>query len=270
MPTIDTTDAKVFYRVDGSGPGLVLVHGTGGNSETNWAQMVPALARHWTVVRPDYSGSGRTVDGGGALSVEILAAQVVAAARAAGAAPFDLVGFSLGAAIAAVIAASHPDLVRRVVLLGAFAASDDPRQMMQFDLWRDLIRRDRRAMARFLLLTGFSPDFLSGMGDDAVETAIDLLVRDSDWDGMARQIDLDLAIDVRAHARRIGKPTLVVGGTLDHMVPPAQAREVAGLIPGAHYAEMATGHLGLLERPGMVAALIRDFLRDAALPPASR
>ena len=34
---------QVAFRVDGSGPGLVLVHGTGGNSETNWSQVVGHL-----------------------------------------------------------------------------------------------------------------------------------------------------------------------------------------------------------------------------------
>lgn len=260
MPTITVDAARIAFRVDGAGPGLVLVHGTGGNAETNWSQMVASLAQSRTVVRPDYSGSGDTTDDGAKLSVAMLAAQVVAAARQAGATPFDLVGFSLGAAVATHIAAEYPDLVGSVVLLAGFVSGKDARQTLQFELWRDLIRKDRRMMARFLLITGFSADFLSTMGKVAIDRAIDEITANNDWDGMLRQIELDLTLDVGDQARRIAKPTLVIGCTHDAMVPSAHARELAALVPGARYKEMATGHLAPLEKPEELARLILDFL----------
>lgn len=262
MKNVKVDGATVAYRVDGQGPGLVLVHGTGGNAETNWGHLVPALAQHWTVVRPDYSGSGETRDDGQPLTVKKLAAQVVAAAEAAGAVPFDLVGFSLGTAVAMVIAADYPHLVRRVVLLGAFLSSGDARQKMQFGLWNDLIRADRQAMARFVLLTGFSPAFLSSLGDQGIADSIDAIVNGNDWDGMARQVDLDLAVDVTESARRIDKPVLVIGCTHDQMVPPTEAQAAAAEIPGARYAELPTGHLAPVEQPEAFIALLDDFLRD--------
>ncbi|MBC9878396.1 alpha/beta hydrolase [Bradyrhizobium sp. INPA01-394B] len=261
MPVVQVGDARVAYQIEGSGPGLVLVHGTGGNSQTNWSQMVGRLAESRTVVRPDYSGSGATIDKGGPLTVALLAAQVVAAVKDAAAAPFDLVGFSLGAAVATYIAAEYPDLVRSVVLLAGFASSADARQTMQFELWRDLVRTDHRAMARFILITGFSPDFLSSLDDAAISAAVDEIVTNTNWEGMARQIELDLTIDVRDRAPRIAKPALVIGCIHDHMVPPAHARELAALIPGSRYVDMATGHLAPLEQPDKFADLVLDFLR---------
>lgn len=263
MGTAEIGGARVAYRVDGEGPGLVLVHGTGGNAETNWGHLVPGLARRWTVVRPDYSGSGETRDDGVSLTVEGLVAQVVAVAEAAGAVPFDLVGFSLGAAVATRIAADYPHLVRKVVLLGAFLSSADARQKMQFDLWNELIRTNRPAMARFILLTGFSPAFLSGLGHEGIADAIEAIVTGNDWEGMARQVGLDLSIDVTEAAARIDKPVLVIGCVHDHMVPPAEARAVAATIRGARYAELPTGHLAPLEQPDAFIALLDDFLRGA-------
>lgn len=261
MKRVTCAGADVAYHVDGAGPGLVLVHGTGGDSQSNWAHLVEPLSAYRTVVRPDYSGSGATTDDGAPLTVAMLAAQVVAAAKAAGAVPFNLVGFSLGASIASFIAAEYPDLVRSVVLLAGFASGKDARQRMQFELWRDLIRTDRPSMARLLLLTGFSPDFLSRLGDDAITENIAVMVATNNWDGMARQVALDMTLDVRSQARRIDKPALVIGCSHDHMVPPSHARELAKLIPGADYAEMATGHLAALEQPDVFLTLLRDFLR---------
>ncbi|MFH3479099.1 alpha/beta fold hydrolase [Xanthobacter variabilis] len=121
-------------------------------------------------------------------------------------------------------------------------------------------------MARFVLLTGFSPTFLASLGHDGIAEATEAIVSGNDWEGMARQVDLDLAIDVTVAARRIEKPVLVIGCTYDHMVPPAEARTVAAAIPGARYTEMPTGHLAALERPDAFTALIREFLLDDRRP----
>jgi pimeloyl-ACP methyl ester carboxylesterase len=204
----------------------VLVHGTGGDSQSNWGHLVERFAASWTVVRPDYAGSGATLDAQEPLSVATLAAQVVAAAKAAGAVPFDLVGFSLGASIAAYIAAEYPDLVRSIVLLAGFASGEDSRLKLQFELWRDLIRSDRRSQAR--------------------------------------QVELDLILDVSGQVKRIAKPTLVIGCTHDHIVRPAHARAMAAMIPGARYAELDSGHLAPLECPDEFVRLVTDFLRAGA------
>lgn len=260
MANVEIEGAQVTYLVDGSGPGLVLVHGTGGNANTNWDQVVERFSQHRTVVRPNYSGSGETTDRGGALATEQLAAQVVATAKAAGAVPFDLIGFSLGAGIATFIAAEYPEFVRSVVLLAGFLSGEDSRLSLQFNLWRDLIHSDRHVLARLVLLTGFSPDFLAGLSETDIDQSVDEIVRSNNWEGMGRQVDLDLTIDVRDQAQRIAKPVLVIAATHDHMVPPSHARELAKQIPGAVYEEMPTGHLVPLESPDEFASIALQFL----------
>jgi 3-oxoadipate enol-lactonase len=254
----------VAYHIDGQGPGLVLVHGTGGDSKSNWGHLVERFAASWTVVRPDYAGSGATLDAQEPLSAAALAAQVVAAAKAAGAVPFDLIGFSLGAGIAAYIAAEYPDLVRSIVLLAGFATGEDSRLKLQFELWRDLIRSDRWSLARLVLLTGFSPDFLSGLSPQQIEENVRSIVADNQWEGMARQVELNLILDVSGQVKRIAKPTLVIGCTHDHIVRPADARAMAAMIPGARYTELDSGHLAPLECPDEFVRLVTDFLRAGA------
>ncbi|WP_044560463.1 alpha/beta fold hydrolase [Azospirillum sp. B4] len=262
MRFVEVEQSKVAFQVDGSGPGLMLVHGTGGNSETNWAPLVANIAETRTVIRPNFSGSGETVDDGRPLTVALLAAQAVAAAEEVGTAPFDLVGFSLGSAIAIYIAAEYPDLVRSVTLIAGLADSADPRFRLEMELWRDLIRTDRRSMARLLLLAGFSPDFLSQMDPQTTIQTIEEIVAENNWEGMARQIELNMTLDVRDQARRITKPAFIIGCTHDQMVPPAHARGLVDMIPNARYLEIDTGHLATLERPAEIAGAILDFVDD--------
>ena len=258
--TVAVGDATVSYAVDGAGPGLVLVHGAGGSADGNWAHLVDGFASDRTVVRPDYAGSGDTRDHGDQLELDELVAQVAAAAEDAGAAPFDLVGFSLGAAVAASLAAQRADLVRSLVLLGGFASTTaDARSQVQFSLWRRLFDTDRDVLARLGVLTGFSPAFLGGMTPSELEEAIAEGAR-SMPPGMGRQADLDMRVDITAQLASISAPTLVIGQTRDHIVPVELSRALHAAIPGAGYAELDTGHLGLLEQPDLVAATIRKFL----------
>lgn len=260
VSTVDVDGAQVVFHVDGTGPGLVLVHGTGGDAESNWAGVVATLGVGRMVVRPNYSGSGETSDDCGPLTVAVLAAQVVAAASAAGAVPFDLVGFSLGSAVATFIAAEYPDVVRSLVLLAGFVETD-ARQELQFGLWRDLIDADRSAMARLMLLSGFSPAHLAGFDTASLSTLTEDVVAAVNWSGMRRQVELDLVVDTRDQARRIELPTLIIGCERDQMVPIAHAKELAALIPGARYAQMSCGHLALMESPDEFVGLVLDFLQ---------
>lgn len=256
---VEVGDAKVAYRVDGEGPAMVLVSGTGGDLRSNWDHIVPPLASRRKVVRMDYSGSGQTQDGGGALSVEMLAGQVLAAAGVCEAAPFDLVGYSLGAAVAVHIAAAHPEAVRSLVLLAPFADGGEPRVRLQFDVWKQLIRTDPATFARLVLLNGFSPSFLRGFSENQIDQWVQLVCTANRWDGMLRQVELDARLDVRAQLPRVSRPTLVIGCLQDHIIGPQPARDIAAAIPGARHAELDAGHMAPFERPEELLRLIDDF-----------
>ena len=250
---------RIGYRKEGNGPALVLIHGTGGDSAGNWDEVTKDLSQDYTVIRPDYTGSGDTEDDGRILSVEYFAQQVMAAVKDAGVGRFAVVGFSLGAAVAVGIAADHADRVSGLVLIAGFT-KPDPRLRLQFELWRDLIASDRAAMARLVLLTGFSPDTVSSWGFDGVEQAVQDILKTQNWAGMARQVDVDLGLDVSDAVAKIRSPTLVIGGRHDHMVPPSHSKALAASINNVPYVELPTGHLAPMERPECVAREIRGFL----------
>lgn len=260
MPTLKSTADEIEYFVDGFGPPLVLVHGTGGNADANWGHLVPKLSEGRRVIRPNYSGSGATQDDGAPLTLEKLAEQIVAIADETESRTFDLVGFSLGAAVATCIAAHYPARVRRLILLAGFASSQDPRLNLQFGLWRNLIANDRRAAAELIILTGFSPGWISKQPHAELREIVDQIVTGNRWEGMLRQVELDLNLNAREYATRIKCPTLAIGCTHDHMIAPVHSRELTRLISGATYAELPSGHLAPLETPDAFLDLVEGFL----------
>jgi 3-oxoadipate enol-lactonase len=252
-------DARVAYRVQGHGPAIVLVNGTSA-LDVHWGPIIEEFSKSRTVISLDYSGSGETTDDGGALSLKKLATQVVAVARAAGAARFDLVGYSLGAAIAIQLASGSPQLVRSLILVAGFASGTEPRLELQFRLWLDLVRHNRDAFTRLLVLSGLTPAFVSGAGSATIEAMINGYMSVANWDGIARQVELDLQVDVRAQARQLARPTLVIGCAHDQIV--TTTRELADSIPGAAYREIAAGHLAYFEAAGEFMAVANDFLQQ--------
>src|SRR5258708_18702679 len=102
--------ARVAYRVQGRGPAIVLVNGTAA-LDMHWGPVIEEFSKSRTVISLDYSGSGETTDDGEALSLQKLAEQVAAVARAAGVSNFGLVGHSLGAAISPPLVCPSPQLI---------------------------------------------------------------------------------------------------------------------------------------------------------------
>src|SRR5260370_39966208 len=99
---------------------IVLLHGTSGQSE-DWSQVVEQLTRHRPVIRLNYAEPVAGTDPANAPKVSDFADEVVATAGARGTPRFDVVGYSLGAAVAASIAAEYPEMGRSLVLVSGFS-----------------------------------------------------------------------------------------------------------------------------------------------------
>ncbi|MFC7705602.1 alpha/beta fold hydrolase [Plastorhodobacter daqingensis] len=104
-----------------------------------------------------------------------------------------------------------------------------------------------------MLLTGFSHVFLSGIGD--IEAVVSDMVRRSNWQGVARQSELDLRVDVSGDLGAIKAETLVLGNLYDQMVDPAASRALARGITDAALAWIEGPHLALMETPEAVAEI---------------
>lgn len=255
--------ARVHYDVHvgaaSSRPALLLVHGTGsGGAVVNWGRTAGRFTPARTVVTPDLSGADRTVDDGGALTVEGLAAQVAAVIEDAGGGPVDLLGFSMGAPVAAAVAALRPELVGRLVLVAGWAYTEGDEYLRNlFTLWERLGEHDPAGFGRSVTMTGFSRGFLNAIGREGVEALVPNM---PPTPGTLRHVALDLGVDVRALLPRITAPTLVVGCALDATVPVENSRELAAAIGGSSYAEIDAGHVVFFEKEDEFVRTVSDFL----------
>ncbi|GAT67797.1 3-oxoadipate enol-lactone hydrolase or 4-carboxymuconolactone decarboxylase [Planomonospora sphaerica] len=278
MPVVTVGNAQVHYTRTGTGPALVLVHGTGSaGAELTWGGIAHRFADRHTVIMPDLSGTDRTSDDGAPLTVEGLAEQVAAViedavdttdgagamgstgAAGTGAGPAaDVLGFSMGAPVAAALAASRPDLVRRLVMVAGWVRTDADEYVRNlFTLWRRLGTVDAEAFGRSVTMTGFSRDFLNAIGRDEVEKLVPNM---PPTPGTLRHVDLDSRVDIRRLLPLVRAETLVVGCSQDATVPVGNSRDLHAAIPGSAYAEIDAGHVVFFEKPDEFVGLVRDFL----------
>ncbi|MDN4613344.1 alpha/beta fold hydrolase [Leifsonia sp. F6_8S_P_1B] len=212
-----------FGDEDSPRPPLLLIHGGGSTIESNWGMLLPHLCSTRTVLAVELQGHGRTASGDGPASFEGSADDVAALLAELGVGPVDVLGFSNGGQVALLLAARHPERVRRLI------AASAP------------FRRDG-------MIEGFWEGLAAGTFDDLpdVYRSADLAV--SHDPGHARrmfELDQELMLGFQgfeeAVIASITAPTLVVGGDRD-VVRADHFVELAGLLPDARLLIVPGGH----------------------------
>ncbi|GAB2554249.1 alpha/beta fold hydrolase [Nocardia heshunensis] len=249
--------SNVEYLISGSGPGLVLVHGTFGDAEVSWQPLIDAVQGRYTVVSVNLAGSGRTT-APDRVTVDDLAIQVAGAAADAGLDRYHLVGHSLGAVTAAVVAARHAQRVDSLLLHAPWSVTD-ARGRFQFELWERILQADRRLLAKILQLTGFRPDTLVEADDAAMSSSASLFTAMLSFTHAA-QVAAARNVDIAGLLSGIKTPTRVLVSAYDQIIAPAQQHAVAAAIPGADHREFAAGHALPLEDPTAFASAVIEFL----------
>lgn len=112
------------YRIAGSGPALLLIHGIGDNS-TTWEPVHAKLAQRFTVIAPDLLGHGKSDKPRADYSVAAYANGMRDLLSVLDIDRVTVVGHSLGGGVAMQFAYQFPQLVQRLILVGAGGVTKD-------------------------------------------------------------------------------------------------------------------------------------------------
>ncbi|MDV3125080.1 alpha/beta hydrolase [Mycobacterium sp. 21AC1] len=112
------------FRIAGSGPVILLIHGIGDNS-TTWNTVQTKLAQRFTVIAPDLLGHGRSDKPRADYSVAAYANGMRDLLSVLGVDRVTVVGHSLGGGVAMQFAYQFPQLVERLILVGAGGVTKD-------------------------------------------------------------------------------------------------------------------------------------------------
>ena len=217
MPTFKNGEVEIAYLDQGEGDPIVLVHGFASNKEVNWVQpgWVSTLTRdNRRVIALDNRGHGQSTKlyDPADYHTDLMAGDVAALIAHLGLGRADVMGYSLGARICAVLAARHPERVRSVILGGAGIRLIDNAGL----------RSDVAAALEAPSIDGVTDPMGKAFRLFAEQTKSDLRALAACLRGSRQALRLDEIQAIRA-------PALVAVGTKDDIA--GSPHELAALIP---------------------------------------
>jgi pimeloyl-ACP methyl ester carboxylesterase len=261
---VDVEGMSVHYRDEGSGPTIVLLHGTGASLHT-WDAWTQALSPSHRVVRLDLPAFGLTgprPDGDYRLDTYVAFLDEFAAKL--GLDKFALAGNSFGGALAWRFAAAHPSEVTALVLVDAVAYPRKAKPLLVFRLGRlPLVGRllahlDPRIFVERTVRQTFGDPTL--VTPDLVERTYELTLAPGNRGAFGAQTSVPFE-DRTSLLRSLHVPTLVLWGDKDALIPVSDAPRFAADIPGARLRIYeGLGHVPMEEDGARTVADVREFL----------
>jgi pimeloyl-ACP methyl ester carboxylesterase len=259
---------ETVIAIDQTGQGrpLVLLHGVGA-SRTVWRHVTSALAEDRRVIAPDLPGFGESTPADSGFDLGTTAAALADVLADLAGEPFDLLGNSLGGAVAVALAAARPDLVRRLVLAApAGFASRRPSIAAAAGALADGLVTARReigaplagsATARRALLWGAIAEPQRLPADDARM----MILASAGSTRIGPAVEAVLRADLRPQLRRVEAPLGVIWGWRDRIVPIATLRTIRAVRPDAVVSTIPrAAHVPQVERPQEFVIAVRSVL----------
>lgn len=255
--TVRIADEDVRIWEKGRGTPVVVLAGWGGL--TRWTEFLESLSASRRVIAPSlpgFPGSGRTHEKLDSHMDWLIAVHDLVAA--AGTRPVDLVGISVGGALAADVAALWPGLVRRLVLVSPLGLYDPG------DPLPDLFAQPPGGLESMLTADPdvYKRHIAQPEGADELEWQITVLRANEAAARLLWPLG-DTGLAKRLH--RIGAPALIVVGDQDKVVPRSYPQKFAAAIGGKARVKTIprAGHLVDLDAPDALAKTVLAHLGGA-------
>jgi pimeloyl-ACP methyl ester carboxylesterase len=277
------------YRMAGQGEAILLVHGIAASSVT-WHDSMRALARRYRVVAPDLLGHGDSEKAAGDYSLGAHASFLRDLLRVLGIGPVTAVGHSFGGGIVLQLAYQHPEVCARIVLESSGG-----------------LGREVHSVLRVLSIPGaefvlpvIAPSFVRKGGDALLGwirrrgiraprvhegwLAYSSLAEPGTRQAFVRELRsvVEFGGQIVSAKDRIQaateRPTLIVWGDGDSMIPVDHGRAAHELIPGSRLEIFEeAGHFPHAEYPDRYAGVLSEFIEttqpargDSRAAPAHR
>ena len=263
LQNIKLAHGMLAWREAGTGPPLVLLHGIGSGSGS-WDGALAELSKTWRVIAwdaPGYGGSAPLVESAPLAAHYAAALENFLHQRAPW--PLVLVGHSLGAIVAAAVAARHEITVNALVLvspaLGYGQAAAEVRESKY---------RERLTMVDQLGIAGMAAQRSAALCAPGASASCIEAVRQNmalATVGGYKQAAYMLAHDdLLSHLRQVQIPTAVMCGEHDTVTPPDACRQVAVAVGAPYTSLRGVAHACYVEDPAQFNAALMKVL--SALP----
>jgi pimeloyl-ACP methyl ester carboxylesterase len=232
LPFLDTNGINVYYEVQGEGEPILVIGGLA-TDLTQLGGIVGTLAGGHQVIAFDNRGAGRTDKPDVPYSIEMMAEDASGVLKALEDSPTDVLGISLGGRVAIKLALMHPDQVKSLILVSTSARGAKRRGIL-WSLSNALVRIP----------------FVRRIGTKYPQP----------YFAYVRQREASKGVDASGRLNEIAKPTLILHGLKDRIIPFRLAEETHAGIAGSRLVPFPGGHLFVFSSPHIIAADVEEFL----------
>jgi len=263
MPTAKLKNISLYHEIHGKGYPLLLISGL--NSDiASWMDVYLKLAKHFRIIGFDNRSSGRSDTPDKPYSIRDMAGDAIGLLDYLHIKKCHVIGHSMGGYIAQELAIDHPERVGKLVL-EATAPVSSARNIM---LGRDLLNRFEKDHDNEALMRSWSYWLFSPKTFERRNYIAKYIKQSSSYrylqsaGGFRSQIDAIIPFDASARLKKIKAKTLVLAGSDDILIYPAESMTLAKGIKGSVFEEIAdTGHCVHVENPGAFTSKVIRFLR---------
>jgi pimeloyl-ACP methyl ester carboxylesterase len=262
------------YRIAGSGPPLLLLHGIGDTSQT-WSRVMPLLASRYTVIAPDLLGHGLSDKPRADYAISAYACGMRDLLAVLDLDTVTVVGHSLGGGVAMQFAYQFPERCDRLVIVGSGGVGKEVHPLLRLaagPLAEVALPFATAAPVRWAVRR--SAGMLSRIPVMSLGADTDYVISRYDGLGSARSRSaflrtLRAGVDIRGQVITMldrcylaaGLPTLIVWGTDDPVIPARHARVAHEAMPGSQLQLFeGSGHFPHRDDPARFALVLHEFI----------
>jgi pimeloyl-ACP methyl ester carboxylesterase len=267
--SIEVGGVKTNYHEAGSGPPVILIHGSGPgvSAWANWQFAIPYLAQKLHVFAYDQVGFGYTDPAPGQhYSLELWTNHLLSFMQAVGIKRAHLVGNSMGASVALAAAITHPEVTDRLVLMGPMGVRFSLKKGEGLDaVWG--YTPSVANMRRLIDIFAYNPQRFPT--DQLAEMRYEASIRPGAQEAFSsmfpepRQQQVDALAAYEDRLSEIKNQTLLIHGREDRVIPLETSLKLLHLIDNAQLHVFGhCGHWTQLEPRDQFNRLVRDFLTE--------
>ena len=262
MPLAHLGHITLHYQVRGQGEPLLLIMGYRGSSFMWGEAFLSLLARHFQVLVFDNRGTGLSDKPDTPYTIATMADDTAGLLAHLGLSRVNIFGVSMGGMIAQELALRHPKHVKRLILgctsCGGPLAISPPAEVLARLVVPPHLPREEAIRRQWSVI--FRPDFLARQPDFLNDLTARALTHPTPFHTTLRQLLAVLRFNTYGRLGQITAPTLVVTGTADMIIAPANSNILVERIPGAFLHRIAeAGHGFFWETPETVDTVLRTF-----------
>jgi pimeloyl-ACP methyl ester carboxylesterase len=262
MPTFGRNGFETYFEVRGSGEPLLLIAGLSA-SNLQWRTLSPFLEEHFQVIAFDNRGVGRSSVPDEPYSTSQMADDALSLLDHLSVHRVTVIGWSMGGAIAQVLATKQPHRVNHLCLLHSLLAPDASLRNAITN-WVNMRRSSMtyEQVARHVAWLVFSHAFAAN--ESGYEAAVQLMVNNpyiQPVHGLIRQAEALLAHTPPPGLAELPMPVSILAGQEDRLIPLRHAEELHAVIPHSRFRTLPGAHVGAAENPEQYASAMLSLFR---------